>query len=71
EIARNDYNLNIPRYVASKQNEDIPSVDDALKELKNALQEAYRAEDHLLELLKDAGLVSPEHQSSEPITNKE
>jgi len=71
EIARNDYNLNIPRYVESKQDEDIVSVDDALKELKNALQEAYRAEDHLLELLKDAGLASPEYRSSEPITNKE
>ena len=71
EIARNDYNLNIPRYVESKQDEDIVSVDDALKELKNALQEAYRAEDHLLELLKDAGLASPAYQSSESITNKE
>jgi len=56
EIARNDYNLNIPRYVESKQDEEIASVDDALKELKNALQEAYRAEDHLLELLKAAGI---------------
>jgi type I restriction enzyme M protein len=71
EIARNDYNLNIPRYVESKQDEDIVSVDDALKELKNALQEAYRAEDHLLELLKDAGLVSSEYRPPKPITNKE
>ena len=71
EIARNDYNLNIPRYVEAKQDESIASVDDALRELKIALQEAYQAEDQLLELLKDAGLFSTEYQSSKPITNRE
>ena len=50
----------------------LASVDDALKELKTALQQAYQAEDHLLELLKDAGLVSPDTHllNQSPIKNK-
>ncbi|MGD0005286.1 MAG: class I SAM-dependent DNA methyltransferase [Anaerolineaceae bacterium] len=57
EIARNDYNLNIPRYVEPPAKEAALSVEEALQELKVVLKDAYVAEDHLLSLLKNAGLV--------------
>jgi type I restriction enzyme M protein len=57
EIAQNDYNLNIPRYVEVTKAQTEMSVDQALDQLKTALNEAYSAEDHLLELLRKNGLV--------------
>lgn len=56
EIATNDYNLNIPRYIEPPVVKNNLSVDEALRELKSALTEAYAAEDHLVSLLKNAGL---------------
>ena len=58
EIKQNEYNLNIPRYIDSQQEEDIPTVEDAINGLKTALKDAYQAEDHLLGLLKNARLYS-------------
>lgn len=57
EIARNDYNLNIPRYVEPPAQEVHLSVEEALHGLNLALSEAYAAEDHLVALLKSAGLM--------------
>ena len=36
EIAANDYNLNIPRYVEPKVEQEVVSVDDAMKRLKES-----------------------------------
>jgi type I restriction enzyme M protein len=57
EIAANDWNLNIPRYVAPPAQAETISVADALADLKTALAEAYAAEDRLTELLQNAGLL--------------
>jgi type I restriction enzyme M protein len=56
-IAENDWNLNIPRYVEPVIEEEQISVDEALDNLKNALDEAYAAEDRLQQLLREAGLM--------------
>ena len=57
EIAGNDYNLNIPRYVEPPAQESALGVEEALQELQAALKDAYAAEDYFLSLLKNAGLV--------------
>jgi type I restriction enzyme M protein len=57
EISQNDWNLNIPLYVEPPDDDDTPTVEGAIKDLKVSLEEAYAAEDRLKELLADAGLV--------------
>jgi len=57
EIARNEWNLNIPRYVTPVAQTETPSVVDALATLKDALDQAYAAEDRLFTLLQEAGLT--------------
>lgn len=57
EVAANDHNLNIPRYIEPLTQEKKISVEDALGSLQLALLDAYQAEDHLLDLLKNAGLM--------------
>ena len=47
EIAANDWNLNIPRYVEPVIEEETVSVEEALKQLQQALEEAYAAENRL------------------------
>jgi type I restriction enzyme M protein len=58
EIASNDWNLNIPRYVEPAAEEQTISVDEAIGNLKQALDEAYAAEERLKHLLKEAGIIS-------------
>ena len=60
EIAGNDFDLNISRYVAAADEEDLPTLAEATAQLKAALEDAYVAEDRLLELLKAEGLVGAE-----------
>lgn len=57
EVANNDYNLNIPRFIEPLSQETKISVEDALRNLKTALSDAYQAEDNLIALLKNAGLM--------------
>ncbi|MCL4559878.1 MAG: type I restriction-modification system subunit M [Chloroflexi bacterium] len=57
EISQNDYNLNIPRYIEPSIEEADVIVEEVLQGLKSALNEANAAEDHLLSLLKNAGLI--------------
>jgi type I restriction enzyme M protein len=57
EIGGNDWNLNIPRYVEPVIEEETLTVEEAVQNLKLALDEAYAAEDRLKELLRDAGLM--------------
>ena len=57
ELAKNDWNLNIPRYVESIAQEETSSVADAISNLKTAMEEAYAAEDRLKVLLREAGLM--------------
>jgi type I restriction enzyme M protein len=58
EISGNDFDLNISRYVAPADIEQLPTLAEATAQLKEALDEAYAAEDRLLELLRAEGLVS-------------
>ncbi len=58
EIAHNDWNLNIPRYVEPVAQEETITVAEALINLKTALADAYAAEDRLNILLNQAGLTS-------------
>lgn len=57
EIAENDWNLNIPRYVEPIIEEETISVDEALDNLKQALADAYAAEDHLSQMLKQLDYI--------------
>jgi type I restriction enzyme M protein len=58
EIERNDWNLNIPRYVEPKVETQTVGVAEALENLKIALGEAYAAENRLKTLLAESGLLS-------------
>lgn len=57
EIEANDWNLSIPLYVEPLIEEETLSVEEALQNLKVALDAAYTAESRLTSLLKQAGLA--------------
>jgi type I restriction enzyme M protein len=58
EIAENEWNLNIPRYVEPVVEAESMTVEQAMENLKQSLQEAYTAEDKLRRLLRESGLVA-------------
>ncbi len=60
EIAVNDYNLNIPRYVEPKVEQDVLTVDQAMKRLRRSAEAAFAAEHKLVEILKRDGLLKVE-----------
>ncbi len=53
EIEENDFNLNIPLYVEKIIEDDLPSVEDALKDLKQAWDESLRAEEKFKSILSN------------------
>jgi type I restriction enzyme M protein len=57
QIEINDFNLNISLYVEKKIEDNLPSVKEALKDLKNAFNDAVKAEDKMKEKLKEFGLL--------------
>ena len=57
EIAANDYNLNIPRYVEPKVDQEILTVEEALQRLQASAAAAFAAEDKLVAILKREGLL--------------
>jgi len=57
EIAQNDSNVNIPRYVEPVIEEEQITVEEAAANLKKSLEAAYAAEDELKKLLAAAGLM--------------
>jgi type I restriction enzyme M protein len=57
EIAANDHNLNIPRYVEPKVDREVLTVDEALGRLRDSAQAAFAAEENLIGLLKREGLL--------------
>ena len=57
EIRENDYNLNIPRYVEPVLEEETMTMEEAITSLKQSLEAAYAAEDHLAKLLVKEGLL--------------
>ena len=52
EIAANDYNLNIPRYVEPKVDQEVLTVEEAMQCLQASATPAFAAEDKLSALLK-------------------
>ena len=57
EIAANDYNLNIPRYVEPKIDQEVLSVEDAMRRLKESAKAAFAAEEKLIAVLQREGLL--------------
>ncbi|HEY5550375.1 MAG TPA: N-6 DNA methylase [Opitutaceae bacterium] len=57
EIAGNDHNLNIPRYVEPKTTQETMSVDQAMRRLRESADAAFAAEDRLIDLLLKEGLL--------------
>ncbi len=57
DIAANDHNLNIPRYVEPKHHEDAVTVDEAMKRLRKSAQATFAAEEKLVGILKKEGLL--------------
>ncbi len=57
EIAANDHNLNIPRYVEPKVEQETMTVEEAMRRLKERADAAFAAEDKLIQILKREGLL--------------
>lgn len=53
EIAENDYNLNIPLYVEKIIEDNLPTVEEALADLKKAWAASQQAEERFKNLLKE------------------
>ena len=51
EIKENEYNLNIPRYVDTFEEEPVPDLEETLKSLLKTKKEIKKAEKDLLELM--------------------
>ena len=52
DLVENDFNLNIPLYVEKIIEDDLPSVEDALADLKQAWAESQKAEEQFKSKLK-------------------
>ncbi|MDP8299187.1 MAG: class I SAM-dependent DNA methyltransferase [Candidatus Tantalella remota] len=57
QMKLNDFNLNIPLYVEKKIEDNLPSVSEALENLKMAFDDAIKAEDKMKGNLKKFGLL--------------
>lgn len=57
EISANDHNLNIPRYVAPRDEREMVSVETAMRRLEESAKAAFQAENALIEILKREGLL--------------
>lgn len=53
DIAKNDFNLNIPLYVEKIIEDNLPSVEEALSDLKIAWQKSLEAEEKFKQILKN------------------
>jgi type I restriction enzyme M protein len=57
ELNANDGNLNISRFIEAVSDEKVPTVEEAMADLRKAAQEAFAAEDKLISLLKKEGFL--------------
>ena len=60
DIEKNDFNLNIPRYVDTFEKEPEIDLDEVLKEMEQTNKEIEQAEGEFLSLLKE--LTSPDEK---------
>jgi len=58
DIATNDFNLNIPRYVEPRNDQEVVSVEVAMERLRESADAAFVAEGALITILKREGLVT-------------
>ncbi len=58
EIIANNHNLNIPRYVEPKVDQEILTVEEAMKRLRESSEKAFAAEEKLVGILKREGLLT-------------
>ena len=57
EIAGNDHNLNIPRYIESKNQQEVLTVKEAMSRLQESATRAFDAEEKLIAILMREGLL--------------
>ena len=53
DLEENDYNLNIPLYVEKVIEDNLPSVEEALADLKSAWNDSLKAEEEFKSILKE------------------
>ena len=58
DIAGNDYNLNIPRYVEQKNEQEVLTTEQAMSRLRESATAAFAAEDKLIGILKREGILA-------------
>ena len=58
EIAGNDHNLNIPRYVEPRVEQEALTVDEAMKRLRDSAAAAFAAEERLIHVLTQEELLT-------------
>jgi type I restriction enzyme M protein len=58
DIAANDYNLNIARYVEPVVTQDVVTIDKATRRLQDSAETAFAAEDRLIALLRREGFLA-------------
>ncbi len=58
DIAANDYNLNITRYVERKSEEKILTVEQAMEQLRRSAESAFMAEERLISVLRQNGILA-------------
>jgi len=57
ELAEKDFNLNIPLYIEKTMEDNLPTLEVALKDLETVANEAWKAEDKFKKLLKEFNLL--------------
>lgn len=57
-IAANDHNLNIPRYVEPKVDQELLTVEEATQRLRESTEAAFAAEETLIAILTREGLLT-------------
>ncbi|HDC7600183.1 TPA: SAM-dependent DNA methyltransferase, partial [Staphylococcus aureus] len=60
EIAENDYNLNIPRYVDTFEEEEPIDLEQVQQDLKNIDKEIAQVEQEINTYLKELGVLKDE-----------
>ena len=61
EIAENDYNLNIPRYVDTFEEEEPIDLEQVQQDLKNIDKEIAQVEQEINAYLKELGVLKDEY----------
>lgn len=57
DVAAKEFNLNIPLYIEKEVEDNLPTMEEALKQLEEAATETWKAEDRFKKLLKEFNLL--------------